>query len=305
MSFHTRYLIRKSYRRPIRTAEIRSFYMINLHPTTCLCKAITTHLNTPHSRSKHIIGGISIRGITSWSHNSSPTRSSHRKPRKCSAKRQLSHTRTLSPAKYTGTAHRHTTSLHTKSLHIQPGSFIRAASPNISNRHGAMHPNPHFRHLPHAHMSHAYSSLPHGGSLLGNTRDSSYGRVPHRGSHEQFTLKTYVSVFLVIFFALEFCMYGWWKIARIRFSSSSLTIRKYIQTLVKRTRLPFPVPLFDGPSWWCEVISSKRRRKASAKGICIHVSRNVLFRQFVASCLVFAGVILSLLRLGHLANQSA
>ena len=143
------------------------------------------------------------------------------------------------------------------------------------------------------------------GIPLRNTRDSSYGRVPHRGSHEQFTLKTYVSVFLVIFFALEFCMYDWWKIARIRFSSSSLTIRKYIQTLVKRTRLPFPVPLFDGPSWWCEVISSKRRRKASAKGICIHVSRNVLFRQFVASCLVFAGVILSLLRLGHLANQSA
>ena len=30
---------------------------------------------------------------------------------------------------------------------------------------------------------------------------------------------------------------------------------------------------------------------------------NVLFRQFVAFCLVFAGEILSLLRLGHGANQ--
>jgi hypothetical protein len=50
-------------------------------------------------------------------------------------------------------------------------------------------------------------TLPHGGHPLGNARDSSYGRVPHRGSHELFTSKTYVSVFLVIFFALEFCMY--------------------------------------------------------------------------------------------------
>jgi hypothetical protein len=50
-------------------------------------------------------------------------------------------------------------------------------------------------------------ALPHGGSPLPNVTDSSYGRVPHRGSHELFTSKTYVSVFLVIFFALAFCMY--------------------------------------------------------------------------------------------------
>jgi len=49
------------------------------------------------------------------------------------------------------------------------------------------------------------------------------------------------------------------------------------------------------------VVSSKRCRKASANEIKLYVSRNVLFRQFVAFCLVFAGVILSLLRLGHLA----
>lgn len=42
-------------------------------------------------------------------------------------------------------------------------------------------------------------TLPHGGSPLGNDRDSSYGRVPHRGSHEQFTSKTYVSVFWLFF----------------------------------------------------------------------------------------------------------
>jgi hypothetical protein len=233
--------------------------------------------------------------------------SSYRKRRKHGAKRQLPHTHTHSSADLTATTHRDTTSLHTKSLQIQQGSFIRAASPNISNSHGAIHPKPHFGHLPHAHMSHAYSCqhFPMGDPPL-----ETIGTAPTAESHTGDPMsnspsKHMFQFFWWFFFALEFCMYGWWKIARIRFSSSSLTIRKYIQTLVKHPQLPFPVPVFDGPSWWCEVISSKRRRKASAKGICIHVSRNVLFRQFVASCLVFAGVILSLLRLGHLANQSA
>lgn len=41
------------------------------------------------------------------------------------------------------------------------------------------------------------------------------------------------------------------------------------------------------------------------KGSKVISPTNVLFRQFVAFCLVFAGVILSLLRLGQLANSSA
>lgn len=56
--------------------------------------------------------------------------------------------------------------------------------------------------------------------------------------------------------------------------------------------------------WWCEKMSaSSRCRKMPAKGSAFMSSKNDLFRQFVACCLVFAGVILSSLKLGQSANK--
>jgi hypothetical protein len=116
------------------------------------------------------------------------------------------------------------------------------------------------------------------------------------------TPRTYVTIDGVVsMFTLENCICKIWNFYKKPQTHWLMVIYigcGYILALVQ-----WNAP--EGSLWWCEVVSSKRCRKASANKIKLYVSRNVLFRQFVAFCLVFAGVILSLLRLGHLAIFSA
>ena len=99
-------------------------------------------------------------------------------------------------------------------------------------------------------------------------------------------------------------MYYLGKVSRWRDQKTSTRPEHHRQTPTHEQYTRRDMTLGTGHSWWCEKsLRVVGVRKASAKGSAFMSSKNDLFRQFVACCLVFAGVILSSLKLGQSANK--
>lgn len=94
------------------------------------------------------------------------------------------------------------------------------------------------------------------------------------------------------------------KEAKWRGQKTSTRLEHYIHMPVLLNHTRRDRTAGTGHSWWCEKsLRVVGCRKAPAKGSAFMSSKNDLFRQFVACCLVFAGVILSSLKLGQSANK--